>query len=371
MKTRTAKPRSAAESLLLMSPLMGAAAGDALGTTLEFSRPKALPWDFSAQYKHTTITGGGPFGVRIGQITDDTMMAAAIAGSLTARGAFVPSDVARRYAAWVRVTFDKGGTCASACSILGDCLGRAKEGMEGALLRAVSPSFNSRANGALMRATPLAVFRFRNRRAVLRHAMLDAMLSHKSPHCIIQNAAYCVSIAAALVTRSSGVTSIPLVLSAALKGAKWAVREAAEVLRDGFDFTADQIAEAVWDTLTDLSLGQADDPVLYGENGDNVNITGSTGYCRVGFRMAWWEAFHAASYTAGIVDCVNRGGDADTNGAIVGGFLGAVFGIGGRKGIPTGWVQLVLTAKTRQGGTLDTEFHPKVFEAFVESCPVR
>ena len=54
--------------------LVGLAAGDALGTTLEFS---------DGDHKRvTTITGGGPFGLEAGQWTDDTSMALCLAESL-------------------------------------------------------------------------------------------------------------------------------------------------------------------------------------------------------------------------------------------------------------------------------------------------
>ena len=355
--------------LLLLSPLMGAATGDALGTTLEFSSPGPLPWDGSAKHRHVTITGGGPFSVAVGQITDDTMMACAIAGSLTARGRFDAADIGERYNRWRGVTFDIGGTTSGG---IGDIRRAVESGRHP--LRAVRPSTGARANGALMRATPHAVFRFRDRRDVVRRAVWDAMLTHKSPHCIVANAAYCAAIASALSARAGGETLVALILAAAVKGAKWGAKVAVEMLRDSDEFgdpgteVGAAVAEAYADTLLDIRYGKADDPMLYGEAGDRVSITGgSSGYVRTAHRLAWWEAFHAASFADGLIDAVNRGGDADTNGAIVGGLLGAIFGVGGRKGIPSEWVELVRDAKTRQGGLLDTEFHPKVFDTFIDT----
>ena len=53
---------------------LGLAAGDALGTTLEFKRPGSFePID--------DMVGGGPFGLRPGQWTDDTSMALCLATS--------------------------------------------------------------------------------------------------------------------------------------------------------------------------------------------------------------------------------------------------------------------------------------------------
>ena len=55
--------------------LLGLAAGDALGTTLEFKPPGSFtPID--------DMVGGGPFNLKPGQWTDDTSMALCLAESL-------------------------------------------------------------------------------------------------------------------------------------------------------------------------------------------------------------------------------------------------------------------------------------------------
>ncbi len=65
--------------------LLGLAAGDALGTTLEFRRPGTFePID--------DMVGGGPFGLQPGQWTDDTSMALCLAESLIECKGFEPVD---------------------------------------------------------------------------------------------------------------------------------------------------------------------------------------------------------------------------------------------------------------------------------------
>ena len=59
--------------------LLGLAAGDALGTTVEFSEPGTFA-------PITDMIGGGPFRLRPGEWTDDTSMALCLAESLLARG---------------------------------------------------------------------------------------------------------------------------------------------------------------------------------------------------------------------------------------------------------------------------------------------
>ena len=65
--------------------LLGLAAGDALGATLEFKRPGTFA-------PITDIVGGGPFGLKPGQWTDDTSMALCLAESLIACRGFDPVD---------------------------------------------------------------------------------------------------------------------------------------------------------------------------------------------------------------------------------------------------------------------------------------
>jgi ADP-ribosyl-[dinitrogen reductase] hydrolase len=55
--------------------LLGLAAGDALGTTVEFKAPGSFA-------PLTDIVGGGPFHLNKGQWTDDTSMALCLAESL-------------------------------------------------------------------------------------------------------------------------------------------------------------------------------------------------------------------------------------------------------------------------------------------------
>jgi ADP-ribosylglycohydrolase len=73
--------------------LLGLAAGDALGTTLEFMRPGTFE-------PVTDIVGGGPFRLKPGEWTDDTSMALCLAESLIACRGFDPLDQLERYLCW-------------------------------------------------------------------------------------------------------------------------------------------------------------------------------------------------------------------------------------------------------------------------------
>jgi ADP-ribosyl-[dinitrogen reductase] hydrolase len=73
--------------------MLGLAAGDAVGTAVEFEAPGS----FSPV---TEMTGGGPFRLRPGEWTDDTSMALCLAESLVERGEFDPRDQMERYVRW-------------------------------------------------------------------------------------------------------------------------------------------------------------------------------------------------------------------------------------------------------------------------------
>lgn len=65
--------------------LLGLAIGDAVGSTLEFKSPGTFK-------PITDMVGGGLFGLKPGQWTDDTSMALCLAASLTECGRFDERD---------------------------------------------------------------------------------------------------------------------------------------------------------------------------------------------------------------------------------------------------------------------------------------
>jgi ADP-ribosyl-[dinitrogen reductase] hydrolase len=73
--------------------LLGLATGDAVGTTVEFQpRGSFLPVK--------DMVGGGPFGLKPGQWTDDTSMALCLVASLVQVGGFDAVDQMNRYCNW-------------------------------------------------------------------------------------------------------------------------------------------------------------------------------------------------------------------------------------------------------------------------------
>ena len=120
-----------------------------LGTTLEFSSPGSFdPID--------DMVGGGPFGLRAGQWTDDTSMALCLATSLLESGGCDPVDQMGRYLRWFREgylsstgeCFDIGGTTREAL-VRFERTGEPYSGPTGPM---------SAGNGSLMRLAPVPMY---------------------------------------------------------------------------------------------------------------------------------------------------------------------------------------------------------------------
>ena len=75
--------------------LLGLAAGDALGTAVEFLAPGTFE-------PVTGMRAGGALGLEAGEWTDDTSMALCVAESLLTKGDFDATDQMERYVKWWR-----------------------------------------------------------------------------------------------------------------------------------------------------------------------------------------------------------------------------------------------------------------------------
>lgn len=302
--------------------LLGLAVGDALGTTLEFKRCPEAPWDPLVSGPHVNVTGGGPFRVLPGQVTDDTMMACCLAASLKTCEGLDTEDVAQRYVDWRGKTFDCGGQTGSSLSAVASGTS--------ALLSGKSTwerGRNAAGNGSLMRTAPIGVYFAGRMIDIVSASVLDSNITHFDPRCSLACAAYNCAVGEAMT----------LPTPAAMFRAAWnGLHVAAGYFLSSFPDTYNEVYSALEVLKEDLEASQNDDPQLYGPK---LHLQGMQGFVRVGFRLAFWEMFHAPDYRSALIDTVNRGGDADTNGAIVGGLVGALFG---DKSIPEEWKTTVI-----------------------------
>lgn len=322
--------------------LLGLAVGDALGTTLEFQRPAAPPFPAFATGPHRDLKGGGPFNLSPGQVSDDTQMACALAASLLERGCYDPSDAARKYVEWLPHAFDVGIQTRQALLLLEEGVAPQEAGRR----VWVESRRHAAGNGSLMRAAPIAVFFAADPSGRRVASLADSVITHYDPRCRIACASFTAAIAAAL--RKTGAPDPGTMLSAA----QYEIGHSAfEISAHGLALEAEEAYAALHE---DLQLAQAADPLLYGSK---IHLHRDAGFVRVAFRLAFWQLLHAPTFEAGLVDIVNRGGDADTNGAIAGALLGAPFG---EDAIPQRWREAVLSALQHgPPGALRDRYHPK------------
>ncbi len=129
--------------------LLGLAAGDALGTTLEFKRPGTFE-------PIGDMVGGGPFGLQPGQWTDDTSMALCLATSLIECGGFDAADQMQRYVRWWHEGYlASTGSCFDIGNTVSGALSRFVRHGD---LYAGSTDPHTAGNGSLMRLAPVPMY---------------------------------------------------------------------------------------------------------------------------------------------------------------------------------------------------------------------
>lgn len=279
--------------------LWGQAVGDALGTTVEFSDELSIATRSEKRWPRELV-GAGPFDLLPGQVTDDTELALALARTLAAMRRYDDDAVAEAYLAWfASEPFDFGRATSRAFRA-------PAKNAEEVRLRAEK---KTEANGSLMRCSPLGVFGARlPREALAALARRDSSLSHPAAVCQAACAVYVTAIADALTSDAKG----PQLYERALTFAR---AHAPEVV----------------DTLEDAAEGL---PVSDDEH--------NQGWVRIALQHAFFHLKHATDFEAALVQTVVKGGDADTNGCIVGALLGATLGA---EAIPPRWRKTVAACR--------------------------
>ncbi len=354
--------------------LIGGAIGDCLGLPNEFKDFGPKPWDKPITEPITEPIASPAYGgVARGQCSDDSHMAIQMHLSLNAKQEVDEADLVERYRTWVAITFDAGGTTRSA-------LAEAKEnsGKVSGLIAWSKSDFKGSGNGSLMRAYPLPVFyRDHAPHYDLIHASIrESATTHADPRCVMAVAVYNVAVHSLLNGKTpeeawmDAIRALPIARETAGSLLWNAIKDANIPIK-----YINKIQEAAMlgtklafrDLSCDLVEAAADDPKLYGEIDSNMSIVGGyQGFVRVAFRLAFWEMLHANTFEEGVLDIVNRGGDADSSGSVGGSMLGARFGL---KNIPAEWVEKLIAADcTTATGTQaknpiwnSDEYHPRSF----------
>jgi ADP-ribosyl-[dinitrogen reductase] hydrolase len=201
-----------------------------------------------------------------------------------------------------------------------------------------------------MRTAPIGLFFAGQPDDLIDAAIAESAVTHFDPRCRLACAGYDAALAAAAYDHADRRT-----VAAAAVGA---IDEAARRLVAREPGDAERTRAACLALRDDLRAADADDPDVYG---DALHLHRHAGFVRVAFRLAFWHLLHTDSLEAALVDVANRGGDADTNCAIVGALLGAVVG---EQGIPAAWREVVMSALAdRPDDPLATNYHPRALLA--------
>jgi len=277
--------------------LLGLAAGDALGTTLEFKPPGTFTL-------HTDIIGGGPFKLKPGQWTDDTSLALCLAESLIECQGFNPVDQLARYLQWR----DHGHLSSN-----GRCfdMGRATEAALKRFQETEEPYCGSSdnltaGNGSIMRLAPVPMFFAKHPHL----AIEKAAESSRTTHAAIQAVDACRYFSGLLVGALRGVSKKELLSS---------------------DYSP---IEGYWkrnpliEPIAEIAAGSF-------KHREPPEIIG-TGYVVKSLEAALWAFHKSTNYRDGALLAVNLGYDADTTGAVYGQLAGAYYG---KSSIPAAWIQ--------------------------------
>lgn len=249
------------------SAFLGLALGDALGATVEFMTRAEIR---AAHGVHREITGGGWLHLKAGKVTDDTEMSLCVARAIDAADGWDLRGIADRFAAWMR-----GGPA--------DVGSTVRRGIRRYMLEGTLDGGEHQGdagNGAAMRMVPVALATLADRALLERRALEQARLTHHHP---LSDAA-CVHVG-------------ELLHLAVLARSKTRLRRAADEL----------VARA-------SAFAFSPYPGL------------ATGYVVDTLQTVLHAFFTTRRFEECLVTVVNRGGDADTTGAIAGAVAGAYYG---------------------------------------------
>lgn len=273
--------------------LLGLAAGDAVGTTLEFVAPgRVVPID--------DMVGGGPFRLAAGQWTDDTSMALCLAESILDTRGMDLSDQLRRYLLWRDHGYlSSNGRCFDIGTTTRSALERFRRSGETVDVR---PDQEAAANGSIMRLAPVPI----------RWAADSAEAAERS----------------AESSRPTHPARRPVdacrVMGAVLSG-----------LIAGVPF--DDVVQAGFGGVDDLHPAVAAVAAGSWRHKEPPQIRG-TGYCVDALEAALWAVGGAGDFRTAVLRAANLGDDADTTAAIAGQMAGARWGA---SGIHAPWRQKI------------------------------
>ena len=279
--------------------LLGLAAGDALGTSIEFSAPGTFE-------PLTEIAGGGPFNLSPGQWTDDTSMALCLADSLIECAGFSAIDQMDRYVRWWKEGYNSSkNNCFDIGATISAALNKyIRDGNP----YAGNTHPQSAGNGSIMRLAPIPMY-YCNSPG---DAILKASDSSKTTHSAQTTIDACRYMCSIIVGALNGV-------------------DKDELLSKHYtpipDYWNNNPLCTEIDEIASGSFKLKEPPVIKG-----------TGYVVESLEAALWAFNKNDNFKEGCLSAVNLGDDADTTGAIYGQIAGAYYGV---DQIPQNWRKIL------------------------------
>jgi ADP-ribosyl-[dinitrogen reductase] hydrolase len=267
---------------------LGLAIGDALGSTVEFMTPREIV----AQYGvHDTLRGGGWLHLKPGCVTDDTTMSLALGNAILEKRQVEALSSAHAFDNWMRAKpVDIGNT------VRRNLLQFRKTSNPEAPY-----SDHDAGNGAAMRVLPVALATLGQKEELVRSACRAQ--AHVTHHCALSDAA---------------CECVVFMVQDALRGA-----DKNHLLKSYAHPLAASHPEFKFH--------------------ENHPISNPSGYIVETVIAVFQSFFETNNFRDCLIDVVNRGGDADTTGAIAGMLAGAFYGL---KDIPDVWIN-GLDSKTK------------------------
>lgn len=279
--------------------LLGLAVGDALGTTLEFAGR-------DAHQPLTDMVGGGPFGLKPGEWTDDTSMALCLADSLIACGGLDQRDLMERFVRWWREGYNShNGRCFDIGITTRQALQRFLETGDPV---AGSSDPHTAGNGSIMRFAPVALRWPDDPPQAIAGARAQSVTTHAAPAAIEGCALLAEILVGAIATGDKQI-----------------------VLRNR--------------TAGEPSIAAAAAGSWREKDRDAIQ---SSGYVVHTLEAALWCVDHAGGFADAVLLAANLADDADTVAAVTGQIAGALWG---HSAIPRHWLdRLAWRAEIEQRG---------------------
>lgn len=266
---------------------IGLAVGDALGTTLEFSRRDEHP-------PVTELIGGGPFGLNPGEWTDDTSMALCLADSLLECGDLETRDLMQRFLRWR----DHGENSVNGrCFDIGGGTSAALERFRqtgNPISGSTDPSVGG--NGSIMRLAPIAIRWHRDPSTAIEKARLQSRTTHGAMEPVEASALLAEILVDAIRTGD---------------------RDEVLRLRSNEARSIHAIAQGSWRTKQRQDIR-------------------SSSYVVHTLEAALWSVYNANGFPEAVILAANLGEDADTVAAVTGQIAGALWGL---SSIPQPWLE--------------------------------